>query len=112
MVDIRFEMDHNNITRAYVYHGNEIIKEVKAPSAKELSVKLHKQIGKQKIGRIFVYRGPGGYSRLRGMHALATGLAVGSGAKIRGYLHWDHKLLSDKSADDKIVKAYYPSTPK
>jgi|GEM_PF-1928813 len=88
---LRLGVEDHRITLNLFNEGKEEFY-ISAPTIAELSIKLprDKDIFSGLSG-IFVYRGPGGYSKLRSIWAFAYGLSL-SGVPIKGYKKWSSYL--------------------
>lgn len=110
-MDLRIEMTMDNSIALFIYRNGKEINRQECDSAKELAVLIKERDlstnARDDIKRIFIHRGPGGYSRLRSIHALSVAIAQATGAKIIGYKEWSCVLLGQNSADEWIVKAIY-----
>lgn len=97
---LRFDTDNHKIN-AYLYIDGDLKWRGEAETMANLSIDKSTF---SDLSGIYVYRGPGGYSKLRSIWAFALGLSL-SGTPIHGYKEWEtgwsHSI--PKNTDHSII---------
>jgi len=86
---LRLFIGNKNCACASIYENEKLISERCFDSTKKLAKSLDKDL--ENIDCIYVFRGPGGFSRLRALGALARGIALGKEIPLSGYVSWQAK---------------------
>jgi len=97
---LRFDIDGHKII-TYLYVDGTLKWHDIAETMAKLSIKEN---ALSDLSGVYVYRGPGGYSKLRSIWAFAMGLSLG-GIPVQGYKEWSDKLsqLIPRNTNQSII---------
>lgn len=108
MIILRFYLSKDGKTIANQYLFGKKTKSWLCDSTKEAAMIIDKYLKHNwsKIDGIYIFRGPGGYSRIRSLHAFIQGLSLGCNIPITGYKFWEEKNQRKIPQNTKISLIY------
>jgi len=108
---LRLAVQKDGLTRAWLYQNGQSVFEYEGDNMAQVATELDKKLQGQwsKVGGIYVFLGPAGYSRLRATHAFSLGISLAQQVPIAGYRKWNSRSSTTVPRRSRVVlKPVYP----
>lgn len=108
MMILRFHLLENGSIKAYQYNNGRLRKSWSEDSTKEITSKIDKNFKSDwsKVDGIYVFGGPGGFSRIRSLFAFMQGLSLGQKIPVATYTTWKRGYQNEAPQNQQIEPVY------